>query len=290
MIKCKKQIDLLARHVAHEVLSNAQKEAKALQAYICAVYRPDKNMEPEQFATATRIKVDDHYFLVTAAHVLDDNDDGNTLYIQGHVSGKLEELVGDSFRSSKVIGSRKQDHTDIGVVKINGTLLDNIGRDYFMSVEMLDPNDTGTSGGIYLAMGFPASKNRLTYNAGGKIKCRGMLYTANILPKEKIDQLKLGNSAHLLIGFDKKNTHTKDGVRIVPPDPTGLSGGPLWRYSPYDDSPVKSRCVGIMIEWRQEVKGLLALRVPVLIAGIAHEYPQLKQYLPQTITVRVNIA
>ena len=278
----------MAEYMVQNIAAQSEIESRKLLKFISAIYRVDNVDNPEQFGTGVLLVIHDHYFLVTAAHVLDDNT-GSTLYIPGNQSGKLEMLTGGSFRSVADGGNRDNDRTDVGVVALKSDLVDKIGCDSFLPVSMTDVDDIGKAGEIYIAMGYPATKNTKVNLVEKTFKRHVISCTANILPGKDLEKIGVSSASHLLLGFDKKHVKNTQGKDMTAPDPYGISGGPLWRFDIYTKQNPASRLVGILIEWRKEVKGMLAVRIPVLIAGMAVRYPQLKSFLPQTTTVNVQV-
>jgi len=280
--------DPLAEYMIQKIAAQAEKESRKLLKHISPIYRVDAAGNPEQFGTGVFLNVGDHYFLVTAAHVLDDNDD-STLYIPGNKSGDLVILEGASFKSVADGGDRNDDRTDVGVVVLKSDLVDEIGRDSFLPVSMTDVDDIGKHGDIYIAMGYPAKKNEKVNLAKKTFKRRPACYTANILPDAKLAEIGVHRGSHLLLGFKKRHSRDTTGRDITAPDPYGMSGGPLWRFDIYTDQKPASRLVGILIEWRDEIAGILAVRMPIVLAGIAHQYPKLAGSIPKTTTVSVTV-
>ena len=135
----------------------------------------------------------------------------------------------------------------------------------------------------------PASKNKDIDKQRRSFKRKPASYSSNILPPSTLGKLGVEPASHLLLGFDKKKSRNTAGRTITAPDPNGMSGGPLWRFEIYKDQKLTSRLVGILIEWRTEVKGMLAIRMPILLAGIAYNYPHLIHVIPKTRTVGVMV-
>jgi hypothetical protein len=284
----KRQKDQLKEFMIQQIAREAANESVDLLRHICAIYRADQNGEPEQFGSGVFLAVGSRHFMLTAAHVLDDNAH-STLYIPSTKTLKLVELKGDSFCSKAVDGDRERDRTDIGVVLLSPDLVDHIGPDAFATVPMVDVDDIGTAGGSYIAMGYPWRKNAKLNRAKRTVKGRPLSYTANILPPEKLKSLGVHQGSHLLLEFDKRHSRDETGRDVTAPDPEGMSGGALWRFDVFGDEPLTSRLVGIVIEWRDELGGILTVRLPVILAGIAHEYPDLAYLVPATFTLGVTV-
>jgi hypothetical protein len=120
-------------------------------------------------------------------------------------------------------------------------------------------------------------------------KRRPACYTANILPDAKLAEIGVHRGSHLLLAFKKRHSRDTIGRDITAPDPYGMSGGPLWRFDIYTGQKPTSRLVGILIEWRDEIAGILAVRMPIVLAGIAHQHPKLGGFIPKTTTVSVTV-
>lgn len=284
----KRTSDPLAEYMIQKIAAEAEIQSRKLLKHICAIYRVDDKRNPEQYGTGIFLNIGNHYFLITAAHVLDNNS-SSMLYIPGNKSGKLVFLDGEALKSVAEAGDRNNDRTDVGIIVLKSDLVDEIGNDAFLPISMADVDDIGKKGDIYIAMGYPAKRNEKVNLAERTFKRRPISYTANILPDEKLSAVGVHRGSHLLLSFKKRHSHDNSGRDITAPDPHGMSGGPLWRFDVYKKQQPASRLVGILIEWRDEVAGILAVRIPVLLAGIAHHLPGLKKFIPTTKTVAVEV-
>src|ERR1043166_4650047 len=84
--------------------------AKSLTQFVLPIYGADDRRNPRHIASCVLLRVAESHFLVTAAHVLDENE-LTTLYTFG--SGKLRSVSGVSYRSSPPAGVRANDKDDI---------------------------------------------------------------------------------------------------------------------------------------------------------------------------------
>lgn len=280
--------DPLAEYMIRKIAAESESESRKLLKYISPIYRVDDSGIPEQFGTVVYLVIHDHYFLVTAAHVLDDNAD-STLYIPSNKSGNLVILEGPSFKSIADDGDQSNDRTDVGIVELKSDLVDEIGRDSFLPISLTDVDDTGKKGEIYIAMGYPWEINEDVDLVKNTFKRHPISYTANILPDEKVAEAGLHSSSHLLVAFEKDDTRDTTGKETIPPNPPGMSGGPLWRFDIYTNHQTTSKLVGIIIEWHKTVEAIIAVRMPIILAGIAHQYPELADFIPKTTTVNVSV-
>ena len=118
--------DPLAELMIQKIAKEADIKSSKLLRFICPIYRVDSAGNPEQFGTGIYLSVDAERFLLTAAHVLDNNAE-STLYIPSTKIGKLVELEGPSFRSISDDELRANDHTDVGVIRLEPELVEHVG-------------------------------------------------------------------------------------------------------------------------------------------------------------------
>jgi hypothetical protein len=81
--------DSLGEYMIRDIAKRAEEESRSLLNFISPIYRVGDRNVPEQFGTGTLLRIGSRHFIVTAAHVLDDNA-SSTLYVPGNNSGVLE--------------------------------------------------------------------------------------------------------------------------------------------------------------------------------------------------------
>jgi hypothetical protein len=284
----KRTSDQFAECTIRRISAEATAESKKLLKHMSAIYRVDPYHRPEQFGTGVYLCICDHYFLLTAAHVLDDLTN-STLYIAGYTTNELIALEGESLRSVTDDGSRDNDRSDIGICRLGPDLVTKIGAESFLPVSMVDVDDTGDAGATYIAMGYPAKKNtRLNYE-NKSVKRHPFSYTTKVLVNNELIKMGFHNSSHILVGYKKRHSRDSSGRDTTAPNPFGMSGGPLWRFKTYSGKSF-SRLVGILIEWKKESGGILAVRLPAVLASIARGFPELGPSIPKATTVQVRVA
>jgi len=270
-----------------EVIQTAEAEAKAFLNFITPIYVPHrKRRHPDQIATALYLSVGHDYFLITAAHVLDENPE-STLYCTGDTN--LEEIRGPSVRTALPDRGRKEDKLDVGVVKLDKTVATQIGLHRFSPISAANVNDCG-DGLFYVALGYPATKNLNVDFAQRSVSRNPLSFTNRVHPSHLVESLGLNAAYHLLLDFQKEKAFTSENQKIVAPDPRGMSGGPLLRLD-LRGKTAQSTVAGLLIEWEQttSVKGLLAVRVAVVAEAIRSMCPELDATIPKTANLEIKI-
>lgn len=247
-------------------------------------------MEPELIGTGVFLAIGNRRFVFTAAHVFGPPGEGSQhLYIPSDRTGNLTELLGTHVRSKSNEDSSEHDTNDVGIVLLDDDLAGQINPDSFVRIDSVDVDDIGDFQRPYMAMGFP-------WRVSPKVCLRSRMATAThwsyateLLRNEDLLKLGLGRKSHFLLRYAKRHSRNESGRDITAPHPQGVSGGPVWRLDQINDRDQTSRLVGIVIEWREEVGGLLATRLPMTLAGIGQLCPDIAHLIPRTRTLAIEI-
>jgi hypothetical protein len=271
-----------------EIIAAGETEARQFLNFITPIYRehPKRLRQPEQFATAIYLSVETNYFLGTAAHVLDETAD-STIYCAADTT--LEAIEGQSVRSALVQGSRKNDKVDIGIVKLDEKIANRIGLHHFLPIHSLNIDDHG-DGEFCVAVGYAVTRNTRVDLQRRSIRRCPSSFTNRLQPLRVVENIGLDPACHLLLEFEKKKAFTSENRKIVAPNPTGMSGGPLLRLDLGNKSGQAS-LAGVLIEWERatSVKGMLAVRIAVAAAAIRFMCPELASVIPQAANLQITI-
>jgi hypothetical protein len=221
--------------------------------------------------TGVLVRVDERFYLCSAAHVFDDFDSAASNSPCELVTfGQTKTVI----LSEKVIRTakapddpeREKDLVDIGFMELRVANIKQIGRDRFLSLEDMDFEDGGSYTSLYSALGYPATRNKVEWKAvhsGQTITPSPIVYSCQNSPPEHFAKYRLSKDQNLMVRFQKKKSTTSEGRRIHAPDAHAMSGGGLWRYRKYsllhplNDGPVDLKLVGIIIEWRKNPEGFI---------------------------------
>jgi hypothetical protein len=244
--------------------------------------RPLYIMKPSEvfslLGTGILFRVGKNYFLCSAAHVFDDFDSAKELCdgkckMATFGQGATVILRESTVRTPKAADDpkRKKDLIDLGLMKLEPSNVEQIGRDRFLTLDQLDFQDAGSYMSLYCALGYPETRNKLKWRRpGDEITPSPLVYSLQKSPPEQFQKYQLAKKQNLLVHFQKKHSKSNEGLRIQAPDPHGMSGGGLWRYRRYnvlgtaDDPAPDFKLVGVLIEWRKNPEGLLVTRTSQL--------------------------
>lgn len=273
----------------------AEEVAKTLIKYHRLIYSVSEDQRLDPLGTGVLLRVDNSFFLVTAAHVLDENTHETTQYRDLATYGKREAVIlnGGSFRTSVPRGkTRREDRIDVGFILLESEAVAQIGEDRFWPIAQIDLNDTGTRSALYGAFGYPASLNcTIDPNYQDVVNPRPFTYTALLRPTKAYKSLGVGIETHLLLAVSQNKTRRSDGIKAKLPDLHGMSGGGLWRYLGDElGTSVSAPCLlGILIEWHKcQEGGLLAARMSFVVESIRLAYPDLSDKLPRSKLININ--
>lgn len=207
-------------------------------------------------------------YLVSAAHVFDELKAGHELffYIEPHIKRKLS----GSLRLTKMPGvnNRKCDRLDAGVLKFEGP-----GFPPYPKVEKcplaigaLVPNALPREGKQYLLVGFPESKSRanpITREIASEIYS----FRNVSVPPQKYTDLGVSPQSHVVLSFDRKRIVGLNSQIRVFPEPSGISGSPVWLL--YDENgfndPDQTPIVGVAIEHHKTHHAIVATDIDVAL-------------------------
>jgi hypothetical protein len=238
---------------------------------------------PHPLGSGVLIRFGSYHFLVSAAHVLD-HLRSSTLYIGGNVG--LVEVRGTASSTISPTGVRADDTIDIGYVKLDESAVDELGSVSFLGPDDLDPNDAPGPTNLYIGLGFPAKSSKKDLNQ--KIVRSRMISVTGSVNETMYAELGLQEESHILINYDRENM-VRDGVKQAAPKPEGMSGGGLWRFDATNLRPSRiGKLVGILTEYRDRKRYMLATRISVVIESIRNEYPELRDVIPEVRRLRVN--
>jgi len=210
-----------------------------------------------------------HSFLVTAAHVLDENEQ-TTLYVGG--ADELIELSGPS---------KRHDTFDFGFLDISDTPPDQWSRYRFVSTPDVDVDDIPSDHTLYAFLGYPETKNKPL--PGRKFRLSTTAFTLVGSTLERYASLQLNPPTHFVGEFDRKRQIDSEGRLATGPNPHGISGGGMWRLGHVDElasGTNSEKLIGVGLEYRKSERILVGVSVSLVVAALRETYPDLANDLP----------
>ncbi len=258
---------------------------------VVPLYAVGKRSEPVLLGSATPLVIGSQHLLVTAAHVLDGNDDtvvggvASSLYLP--IEGRLTELTAaPAFKSPlPQSGRREDDAIDLAFIAIPSGVASGLGPVRFLKPRNLGINDHLSSSDSYVFSGFPETKNRAKFGTNS-VKSFCLVYTGRSVPAAEAGNPEIAARTHILVRFDRSQVFDADGNRLTSPEPYGMSGGAVW--APAAADPNEPVLVGIGTEYRATSKLLIGTRINVVVAAVLSKYPQLNSLVPEIEGLRIN--
>lgn len=277
--------ELLTR--LREVTNKLAEQARSrFHEAIVPIYGSKENGRPVHIGSAILLDINDTKVLLTAAHVVDNND-FTTLYLGG--GAELDPLRGEFSITQAPLG-RDRDRYDFAFTAISQDIAGKIkGR--FIGLTEIAQSRREDQGRYYTALGYPNSKNR-KYNPKKKtIKSRLFPYSSIHKIDPDIASKLPGNGAyHIFMTYDKRS-RDEHGLVVNSTAPKGMSGGavidagrPADREVFFDNEMPAPLLAGVVIELKKK-KVLLAVRIEIILPELLAAFPQNENPGPPVLTL-----
>lgn len=225
-----------------------------LSRHTIPVYRPklkDSDYVPEQIGSASIVKLQNKYYIVTAGHILDDAD-------LCHLSfGEIDELqLNQCFAHYQ-----NDDEIDVGVIQITDTIKDQIVS-YGLDIIDLDNKSmyqciTQITNGSIMLIGYPVSQQKLRYGLKQlRVICK--IIIGKIIPTST-----RSNKIRFAIKYDRDHLKRGNDQNVTGPNPVGMSGSPTWLEIGSSTSPMQ--LTGVAIEYFPKEDTILITRIEVVL-------------------------
>jgi hypothetical protein len=190
-----------------------------------------------------------------------------------YIEPQTKRKLSGSLRLTKIPKgkTRKDDRFDVGVLKLEGSGLPPYPRveKYPLAIGALLPNALPREGKQYLLVGFPESKSRAN-PVEHEIISEVSIFRNVSIPPPKYANLGVDPQSHIVLSFDRKRTVGPNNQIITFPEPSGMSGSPLWLL--YDENgrndAVQTAIVGIAIEHHKTHHAIVSTDIDVALSLI----------------------
>ena len=244
------------------------------------------------FGTGTLFRVADHFFLVTAGHVVKHAcEHGKTLGIGGSDDGRFIALTGDTLVSSEGQYGTSADPLDIGLHRLGPEAVARLSEKRFLLFDDIE-FDSQSPTAVYTLFGFPGVWSSASSSPDEKVQYKALQYTtyrydgdtSTLQEFQDRFHLLLDGQFHQVTNEDASPAQFRDSDGELVPFPRGLpgiSGCSVWRIgdlnTPLDDWQVdKSRIVAVQTGVYHAKRAIKATRW-VAVSTIIHEaFPELR--------------
>lgn len=230
----------------------------------------DHGMGYKVHGTGVFIKLREHYFLLTAAHVID-------LYDNLKIPLGSEQLLkpGGLIKYSNPEKTRESDPIDIAFMKLDDYTVSELINHYnFLSEKNILINHE-TKKNFYTFLGYPTTFSE--YSILKSSFHSNVFFHSNYAESQKTyTQLNRDQTRNIIIKYNRKKTINTRKVEItMGPDLYGMSGCGLWFTNPLEISLSKSepKLVAIMTDWPIKNRTVvIGTKMNVIIQAIVHEF------------------
>ena len=123
------------------------------------IYGTPNGLRPILIGSCLLLTFEGEKYVVTAAHVLDWIP-SHALYVSGVVGTEPVQIIGKIRATEEPPEGRDKDKLDIGIWRISSSEEQRLGAVKFIDASEVSHNRATTTNRVYMAMGYPLSKNR----------------------------------------------------------------------------------------------------------------------------------
>jgi hypothetical protein len=238
-----------------------------------AIYGSTERGTPIHLRSCVAMEIDGERYLVSAAHVIDNND-----YTSLYVSGEKDLILIESqvHITTPPEGDREADKLDFAILPLSKNLQDNLGEIFYLKEEDLLFGDLKRNDKCCLALGYPNSKNKINPKRGNNLKETAFVYTSNLkFEKELFVATGTDEKHHYLLDYCPKHSKDEHGNTVNSVQPKGVSGGGLFLIEDmttpdtyWTEKPCSGKLIGILIELNRENKVLIYTKLSTVINAL----------------------
>lgn len=256
----------------------AKSAAFTLSKYVHPIYVEGKNVTPFLVGSGILLRVAEDVFLITAAHVVDENRD-NAIYTIGQFG--TTPLEGRFYRNASELKDHSDEPFDIGVLHLNAETTIALGRvTELLPIQCASAQSRPTRR-LHLIIGYPHTKNRKLDFRRKKVFPKTFRYYSLLASAKRHVSLGVDTATHLLLDFERRHVMPFGGHDQTAPHPAGVSGGAVWT-----NCFGEPKLVAILTDWKHR-DSFLAVRMSLAIEMIRQVIPQSAHLLPPQ-TVRIH--
>ncbi|TIK68272.1 hypothetical protein E4416_00630 [Stenotrophomonas maltophilia] len=254
-----------------QIIAAAVTRARSIvREYAIPIYGTDQG-RPDHIGTSFLIEHGKGVYFLTAAHVLDHLTE--TPLFAG-AGGNFIPVLGSFFNSLAPNGNRAEDRFDFAWCRIDESNSRLLEFCKVIPAKSISKNRIDHDKRVYLAVGYPNSKNKVPWQGHKIVPQRATYYSTFKEHKTLFDKLGISHETHLSIAYDRKALDEDYNI-VNAINPKGISGGPffdLGRIVSKDDlgrqTALDPLLSGLVIEYHKAHKAMLAVKIDTILARI----------------------
>jgi hypothetical protein len=207
------------------------------------------------------VKHQDRYFMISAAHVLEQLKSESLFYPTSHHG---RQLINGKVCMTPWAGDREKDPFDLSVVALDEIDLPPypaIGKQA-VDINLLAVNSTQTPR-IHSVIGFPASKTKFNPTNNNTV-AQGFCYSNVSLEAEAYARYELDSKIHIAMHLAPKQTVAASGTHRNFPNPQGMSGAAIWVANHESELPLFT-LAGVATKYRKKDRLLIGTSIALVL-------------------------
>lgn len=228
----------------------------------------------DQIGTGVLIDISGITFLLTAAHVIDENKYGDLLI---PTTEGLKQIEGTfAYLDIPKYGTRDEDNLDVGYYKLDDNFTQNLYKELNkINIDDIVFIDDATQNMIYTFAGYPSSKSIIR----PKVATSATYFYGGYSVESKVySKYGYDPQMQIIVKFRRHSSVTPEGEKFFPPFPEGISGGGIFVWPEElrgQFIPTERKLVGIIHTYKERDDLLIGTNIQAFIKCIAINNPDL---------------
>lgn len=274
------------------ISSQLTETGKEILRYTPQLFRRKSENEPintEPLASSILLKISNSRFLITSAHIFEDNNSKINASDVGVSIDNSFYILNGNIIYTDIKKSTTNDKVDLTIWRLDDNVADDLSKKYkFLQLTDLDINHDITNQSNYIIAGYPVSKTKKKLSQK-KYLINPFLFNTRSASKKLYKKFNLEEHSHIILEYRKRKiVNVKSSKSTEGPDLYGISGSGAWFIPHWSlDGILKFKLVGIMNEWRREHNAIIATRIHIVTETIRQKFGL---DIPQSSTTTVDLA
>lgn len=257
---------------------------QALARYSLPIYCAHGKRAPTLVGTGFLLQVDTHTVIVTAAHVIEHEGEGELVIPGAEGFYRLPQM----YRSC--VKATSAPDFDVAFDVLHPVHAKALRRYAAVPVSWVDSNHIPDRDYVYTLIGFPVSRNKQGIRSN---TIRGVVHRfhAQALDAADYEVFGLDQTLYLMLSERSLNIVGPNGRLRTPPSPYGISGCGIWCVGAADsiaDGAVALSLVGIATRYIGRSRQFQGTRIALVLEALRDLFPSLSGDIPKSQYVQVD--
>lgn len=239
---------------------------------VVSIFLKKEGKRPQHCGSGIFILFRGREYLMTAAHVSNQQKDGDIFFAGGF--GKFVPIDG-RWSESVEVPQYGGDPLDVAVLSIDPVARSRLLDVTFLQIDHSLHREEYRRSHRFMAMGYPRSQNKSVKSATS-LPAHARSYIANPRWDQRVDSRPyVGGKSHLVLEWSRDAAYDGNGVLVTPTALPGVSGGPIFEIGNYADHGILSGTqipqpvlAGIVTDYLSDEKIILGTRINAIVDGL----------------------